>query len=373
MPTPEAPALSPSHPSGPLNTTRTDPATTPSTGAVAHRGRGPVRVVGDFGGTHARLAVLGGRQGELERIRILASGDYPRIRDAVGDYLDMEGIREPGEICLAVAGPVEGDTVHLPNTGWRFSRTALQEALGAPLTVINDFTAQALSLELLGEADLEWYGEPRPGKPGVRAVIGPGTGLGVALALPGGRVLSSEAGHAGFAPADEHEAEILRLLLPRYGRVSVERVVSGPGLENLYRANRALAEGGRGAGPGVPEGRPGDATDIPSVPAREVSRLAQEGDPVALRAVRDFLGILASFAGDMALTAWATGGVYLSGGMLGKMEPLFDADYFRARFQDKGRFSAFCSGVPVARITAQHPGLLGCAAALATGFRPGWS
>jgi glucokinase len=240
--------------------------------------------------------------------------------------------------------------VDLPNSHWDFSRSGLRAYLDAPLTILNDFTAQAFAIDALEEDEIEWIGEPRPRAGGVRTVIGPGTGLGVAIQTPRGEVVPSEAGHVHFAPTDTHEIELLRLLIPRYRRVSVERLVSGPGLENLFWANHHL-EPGRADMPG------------PNRSAREIVSLAQAGSPTALQSIEDFFDVLAAFAGDMALTSWATGGIFLSGGMMHRLRPFLDPERFRARFQDKGRFTRFCETVAVGWIKVDHPGLLGCAAA----------
>jgi glucokinase len=301
------------------------------------------RIVGDFGGTNARLATLADRDDALERITVLACADYPHIHDTIQAYLDRHAITDVEEVCLAVAGPVDADVVHLPNNGWRFSRSELERTLGAPLTVINDFTAQALCIQLLSPGELAWIGTPRPRPEGVQVVIGPGTGLGVAMRLPSGEVVPSEGGHVGFAPTNSHEIELLRLL------------VSGPGLENLYWAQSRL------------DGDP-EAGRAPTLSAQEVSALAESGDARALRSVNDLLDLLATFAGDMALASWASGGVYLSGGALRKLMGFLKPDRFRARFEAKGRFTGFCRELGVAWIAADYPGLVGCAAALVTGY-----
>jgi glucokinase len=283
-------------------------------------------------------------------VDVLSCAGHARIEDAIAVYLAAHGVGRPDRVCLAVAGPVEGDRVDLPNSPWGFSRRCLEETLGAELLVINDFTAQALSIDLLGPDDLVWLGQPRPGPDGIRGVVGPGTGLGVAIQMPNGEVLPSEGGHVGFAPTNDHEIDLLRELHSRFRRVSVERLASGPGLENLYWANRRLRLGGAGA-------------EVRPTPP-EIAALAAAGDPDALRSAQDFLDIVAGFAGDLALMAWATGGIYLSGGVTRGLIGFLDPERFRSRFEDKGRFTRFCETVPVAWIRAEHPGLLGCVAAL---------
>lgn len=309
------------------------------------------RVVADVGGTNARFATVGSSHRELEGVDVLACADYQGLDAAIAAYLRDHGVDAVSSVCLAVPGPVEGDTINLPNSHWSFSRAELEADVGAPLVVLNDFTAQALCLDLLGEEELAWIGDPRPDEKGFRAVIGPGTGLGVAIQSPGGDVVPSEGGHVSFAPTNQHQIGLLRELLGRYGRVSAERVLSGPGLENLYWANAKLGD----YGPDLQERR-----------APEIARLGEQGDRLALETIQDFFDILAAFAGDIALLAWASGGVFLSGGIIGKLEGFFDADRFRARFEDKGRLRDFCERMPVAWITAEHPGLLGCANAFRT-------
>lgn len=313
------------------------------------------RVVADLGGTHARFATLGAN-GTLEQVEVLSCADFPAIQDAIHAYFGARAIGEVAEMCLAVAGPVDQDPIDLPNNPWAFGRLELERELEAPLRVINDFTAQALSIDLLKAEDVTWIGTPRPHDGGTRVVVGPGTGLGVAIHMPGCPVLPSEGGHVGFAPASEHEIDLLRALSTRFRRLSMERFLSGPGLENLYWANWHIERGQVDSG-------------FSRVTAREITALAGGGDPMALRSVNDFFDILASFVGDLALTAWATGGVFLSGGVLRKLVSLFDLQRFRARFEDKGRFTRFCETVPLGWITFDHPGLLGCAAALRDGER----
>lgn len=307
------------------------------------------RMVADVGGTHARFAVVGASPHDLNDVQVLRCADYPDIRDALTDYRRRQHIGSVQELCIAVAGPVGDDLVQLPNGPWRFSVGALQRHLGCPLKVINDFTAQALAIAVLGEDHLAWVGTPRPVGGGPRAIIGPGTGLGVAIQTVDGEVLPSEGGHVGFAPNDPHELKLLGVLLSRFQRVSAERLLSGPGLENLFWANRALSG---------PESLGQDC------PAPEVARLAAEGDPVALRSVHDFFDILAAFAGDIALLTLATGGVYLSGGVLRHLSGFLDVTRFRARFEQKGRLSGLSKSMPLAWVTHHQPGLLGCAAAL---------
>jgi glucokinase len=307
------------------------------------------RLVADVGGTNVRFAVVGATRHELRNVSLLRCADYPNFGEAVAEYLRQNQIDRVLEMCIAVAGPMEQDSVDLPNNHWSFSLTAMRRELGAPLTVINDFTAQALAIDALEPDELAWLGTPRPAGTGIRTVLGPGTGLGIGVLTVDGDVIPSEGGHIGFAPSNEHEMDILERLRPRFRRVSVERLISGPGLENIYRANRQL----EGSHP-LPENE--------QCPADRIAGLASEGDAIAVQSVQDFFDILAAFAGDVSLFTWSTGGVYLSGGVMRRLSEFLDVSRFRSRFEDKGRFAGFCTTVPLAWITHEYPGLLGCAA-----------
>ena len=180
------------------------------------------------------------------------------------------------------------------------------------------------------------------------AVIGPGTGLGVSALMPSGDILPSEAGHVGFAPVDQHQSDLLAVLRKRYQRVSVERILSGSGLANLYWANCHLQ---------------GQCRELP---AAEITAGAQANDPLCRKAVDDFLAILAAFAGDVALMTGASRGVFLSGGILPRLLDFLDEEAFLGHFRAKGRFHDFNTAIPLAVVLAEQPGLRGCAQALAT-------
>jgi glucokinase len=305
-------------------------------------------LVADVGGTWARFALVGEGPRDLRHIERFRCLDFPSLEAALGAYLARAcpaGIRAA---CLALPGPVEGDWVHMANNPWRISRSALEAFLRAPVALVNDFAAQAMASSTVLPDELHYIGAPRPAEQGIRIVVGAGTGLGVAVRLPGGQVLPSEAGHVGFSPATPHERELLNALLGQHARVSVERLVSGPGLVNLYHANQVVAGH---SSPGTPD---------PMTPGL-VRSLAQEGDPIAQQAVRDFFNALASFAADLALVLLATGGVYLSGGVVPKLLGLLDADAFRRRFEAKGRLQGFAATVATACMGLDEPGLVGAA------------
>ena len=303
-------------------------------------------IVADIGGTNARFAWIKRGETTLNNTIVFPAADYPHLEDAIRAYMLETAIEGVEKICLAVAGPAGEDIVDLPNNHWRFSCAALEAGLDIPLSVINDFTAQAFCLDCLDENELCWVGEPRPRGGDIRTVVGPGTGLGVAIRMPSGDIVPSEGGHVAFAPTNDHEMALLKVLMTRYDRVSVERLLSGQGLSNLYWANARIKDEERELSP--PEIVAGAGVD----------------DPLCLQTIDDFFNILASVTGDFALMSWSVDGVYLSGGILPRVWNLFDVEKFRTRFEAKGRFREFCASTPIALIQAEQPGLLGCAAAL---------
>ncbi|MEY4642082.1 MAG: hypothetical protein RLZZ227_2076 [Pseudomonadota bacterium] len=304
-------------------------------------------IVADIGGTNARFACALADSSELLHIQSLKGATHPRLEDAFRAYVDSIPGCEVATLCMAVAAPVEHDPIRLTNSPWVFSRAELAAALGCEVLIINDFTAQAACLDVLAPTELEWWGAPRPSGGRVRVVLGPGTGLGVAGISPDGSVMPTEGGHVGFAPSNAHELQILELLLEQFERVSVERLLSGPGLCTLYAANAALN---------------GTRAEAPS--AADITKHAQHGDALCLQTTNDFLDILATVAGDYALGMGARDGVYLTGGILPQLGALLDPERFRQRFDAKGRMRPYCASTPLALIKADNTGLRGCLAAL---------
>jgi glucokinase len=275
------------------------------------------------------------------------------VVEAARAYLDG---RRVGTAVFAVATPVESDWVHLTNSPWAFSIEATREALGLDdLAVINDFVAQALAVPQLGPKDLIKIGgdEPAPDRP--IGVIGAGTGLGVAGLMPvvgGWQPVASEGGHVSFAPHDEVEAAVLAHLRQRYGHVSNERLMAGPGLVNLAQALAGLQ--GQELEPLTPE---------------QVAQRARSGScPYCVEAVQRFPALLGGAAGDLALMFCARGGVFIAGGVCPRLGDQFDVARFWARFIAKGRFEDYLSPIPTYLVTRPDTGLLG-AAALLVGLR----
>lgn len=306
----------------------------------------PVSIVADIGGTNARFAHVSADSDDLLGIEVLASADFPQFIDTILCYIERAQLSHIDGICLAVAAPVSQDWIDFGNNHWAFSCAELRKALGIPVLFINDFDAQALSIDGLADRELMWIGEPRPSEDSVKAVMGPGTGLGVSGLLPSGHIVPSEGGYIGFSPLDDHQQALHTILRGRYDRVSIEHVLSGRGLSNLYWANSKLLGCDRELGPA------------------EITANAQSGDSRCVKTVDDFLAILAAVAGDVALMMRATGGVYISGGIVPKLLEKLDPTDFRRRFNEKGRASGMCANTPLAIVLAEHPGLRGCVEAL---------
>lgn len=314
-------------------------------------------LVADIGGTHARFALAepdAQRRPQLQAVAELHTADYPSLLDAARHYLEREGKREVRTAVFAVACPVAGDAIKITNNPWQFSIRELRQELGLEtLQLINDFAAIGYAVPRLRREDLQIIG-PAPERiagecrDGHYSVLGPGTGLGVGrLLLRRGEaiVLETEGGHVGFAPATPYEMRILEVLWRERPRVSAERLISGPGLLNLYRAICAV------------EGRAPEA----GTPA-QVSEGAAVAGSVCERAVLLFCELLGAFSGDTVLMHGAWDGVYLAGGITPKLLPWIRRGGFRERFERKGRFETLLRRVPTLAITHPQAGLLGAAA-----------
>ncbi len=302
----------------------------------------PVSIVADIGGTNARFAYVVHGSIELRSVDVLSCSDFSSLIDAIRSYMKRNDIVCVEKMCLAIAAPIVSDWVDMPNNHWAFSHAKLQESLGVEVSIINDFTAQALALDGLLESELLWLGPARPEGGRTRAVIGPGTGLGMSAMMPEGNVIVSEGGHIDFSPTDSHEIELLKQLWSRHDRISVERLLSGMGLSNLHWANCCLKG------------------EDKILTAPEVTEGAFSGDSDCLKAVNDFFNILASTAGDLALMMRAGDGIYIAGGIVPRLLDLLDRESFRRRFNNKGRCTELCVQTPLAIVLAPYPGLTGC-------------
>lgn len=306
----------------------------------------------DIGGTHVRfaLAEVDGAGVRLDKETVLRTGDYAGLAEAWQAYQSQIDHPLPPRAGIAVAGPVDGDTVRLTNNHWQMRRAELPLALGLEaLALVNDFAAVAHAVAVCPAREMLRICGPDAPLParGVISIVGPGTGLGVAILDKtdmGDRVISTEGGHIEFAAIDPLGEAIRRDLAATHGRVSLERVLSGPGLRPIY-----LALGG-GA----------------HVSDAELWSAGLSGvDSVAAAAVDYFCGLLGAAAGDFALAHGAQA-VVIAGGVGLRLANRLPTSAFRDRFIAKGRFGAHMATLPVQLITLSQPGLLGAAAAFAT-------
>jgi glucokinase len=308
-------------------------------------------LVGDVGGTHARFALVepsaAGPWSVLQRLDL--DERFVTFDEALRSYLERSGISAiPSRAAIAVAGPVAAGSARFTNRGWDISEAALRTFGFERAILINDFAALALAVDLLDPKHLHAIGPNLKGlEGGTITILGAGTGFGVScLARQGEHVvpMATEGGHMGFAPSTDEEVAALQLMWKQSGRVSVERILSGGGLEHLYRTLEQLA---------------GRVT--PALTAAQISAAAlrQEAGPTA--ALTLFCAIFGAVAGDLALAHGARGGVYLAGGIAEKIEPFLMQSPFRQRFEDKGRLSSYVAAIPTQLIVSPDIALLGAA------------
>jgi glucokinase len=298
------------------------------------------RLLADIGATNVRFALLS--NGVLGPIKSFTVADFPRFTDAINAFFDCHCRHlSVCEALLAVAGPVDKDRCVLTNSAWTIDAPELCAAFSfANVHILNDFEATALSLPLLTAADLYQVGSGEVVLGAPMAVLGPGTGLGVACYVPGAQspiVIASEGGHATMAAISEREDAIINYLRRQFGHVSAERVVSGSGLENLYRAVIAI-----------------DGVEAPERNAAEITNAALDGTcPVARTALDLFCAMLGTIAGNVALMFGARGGIFIAGGIAPRLTEYIARSEFRAHFEHKGRFKRYLANIPSSIIV--HP------------------
>ena len=327
----------------------------------------------DVGGTKTLVALFEPRGDAfaLSRLESYPSRQHPSLEDILSLFLAASGSVEPECAGFGVAGAVIGGRAQVTNLEWGVDSARLAAALRLKsVALVNDLVANAWAVDHLGQADLAVLKPGKPAKGGNVAVISAGTGLGEAALVRGGAAggvtaaLATEAGHADFAPRVELEIDLLRYLGSKFGHVSYERILSGPGLVNVYHF---LRDTGRGEEPAwlAAELAGGD-------PAPAISRAALSGrSPLCELALETFLEVYGAEAGNLALRTMATGGVFVGGGIapkvfagLDKAEPARTArflDAFRDAFVDKGRFASMLQAVPVQLILNDRAALLGAA------------
>jgi len=312
-----------------------------------------IGVVADIGGTNARFAVatVDGARIALAQQATLSTADFASFEAAFASYAARLPER-PQVGAFALASPIAGSEIKLTNNPWVLRTAGLADRLGlARVALLNDFEAVARSVGELAPDELRPLAGPAGLPPdGMVSVVGPGSGLGVAMLLrrnKAAHVIACEGGHIGFAPADAIDAHILRFVGGRYPRVSAERLISGPGLVQVYVALAEL------------EGR----AIVPPHPVPLWQAALGGEDAHAAAALDRWLMLLGGFAGDMAL-AHGAAAVVLAGGVLPRLAPDRDLAPLLARFTAKGRFETAMRGLPLALIVHPQPGLLGAATLL---------
>ena len=312
------------------------------------------RLIADIGGTFARFA-LSSERGRFDQVASLRCAEHEDFHAAVTAYLRQVGSPAVQHAAIAIANPVSGDDVRMTNYHWQFSIEQMRQRLALDtLLVVNDFTALAMALPQLSTHERRQVGGGSARPRSVVGLLGSGSGLGVSGLIPaddGWISLGSEGGHVSFAPRDERELAILRFAWREHGHVSFERLLSGPGLELIHEA---LAE------------RAGQAAAADTrLRAPEITRRALAGgDAVCSDALDAFCAMLGTAAGNVAVTLGAMGGIYIGGGIVPRLGEYFDRSGFRARFEDRGRFSSYLAGIPTFVITAEQATFTGVAAIL---------
>jgi glucokinase len=314
------------------------------------------RLLGDVGGTNARWAWQAGPGQVPSHAATLAANEHASIGQSIAAYLNRQSLPAPRAAAFGIATAVTGDVVRMTNHPWAFSIDALRRELGVGrLLVLNDFETLAHAVPGLVAADLHAVGGGAAVSGAALAVIGAGTGLGVSGLVADGRggwrVIVGEGGHVTLPASNAREASLMAVMRERFGHVSAERALSGPGLVNLYDAACRL------------DGEAPEALEPAQVLARSLPGTAAHSVQCE-EAVNVFAALLGSIAGNLALTLGARGGVFIGGGIVPRLGARFASLPFRARFEDKGRFRAYLEAIPTWVITADSPALLGAARAL---------
>lgn len=309
-------------------------------------------LVADVGATNARFALVTDA-GELHKIAVLPCAQYPNLESAIVAYLDQEHARElVSGACIAIAGTVHQAIFDLANNHWQVNKAHVNAALGCEVVWINDFTAQAWAMSQITPSDFVTIKPGTVVAKGNRLVMGPGTGLGVAGLVAHGEgwvPVMGEGGHVGFAPASSQHSEILSYMWQHYEHVSAERLLSGSGLMDLYAAVAHVS---------------GQKPTLTEVAMVVQSAQMSTPDPLAVQTLCVFCSMLGHAVANAALLYGAVGGVYLTGGILPRMQDFLMASDFGRSFTQKGRLSGYLQDIPIFLCKAKQPGLQGAAIAL---------
>src|SRR5579871_279635 len=316
-------------------------------------------LAGDIGGTNARLAYFEPHNGHLKLVseRVFPSREHSEFGEIVTRFVDDSGAR-PEAACFGIAGPVRNGRVETSNLPWVIEQSRLAKQIHLPATLlINDLEANAWGIGALAPSDLVPLNRVSGAAVGNQAVIAPGTGLGEAgLFWDGTRhhVFACEGGHTDYAPQGDLQIELLRFLTARYGHVSYERILSGPGLLNVYEFLRQT-EGGKESEQLAFAMQTGD-------PAAAISQSALNGtDSLAEKALDLWIAVYGAETSNLALKVMATGGLFLAGGISPKILPKLKEPLFMEAFLNKGRMNPLIEAIPVHVIMNEKAGLLGAA------------
>jgi len=318
-------------------------------------------LAGDIGGTKTNLAVYTMERGVPSIIseRNYLNRDHAGIEEILRLFLEDTG-RLPHIACFGVAGAVMGGICDMPNLGWHLDEKALTSLIGMhQVKLLNDLEATAYGITTLNPDQLVTLNQGKQRKAGNMALIAAGTGLGEAILFRAGKgysISATEGGHADYAPRNDEEVDLFRYLAGQFRRVSYERVVSGPGLYNIYRF---LKDTGRFPDPAWLAERLAQEADASAVIAQ--AALNHEAD-ICVAVLERFMSIYGAEAGNLALKALATGGIYIGGGIAPKILPKFSEGGFMSAFLDKGRFSGLLADIPVRVIVEPKTALRGAAA-----------
>lgn len=310
-------------------------------------------IVADIGGTNARFALVTGKAQDnfmIDYIHVLNAREYPTCSAALRSYLEKIGDIKPKSACLAIAGPVVSDTVRMTNLSWEFSCIAMAKEFGFQhFVAMNDFAAVAAACGQLTDEHLITIKPGAEERGAAKAVFGPGTGLGVAglinhqgawLPVP------CEGGHVNIAPATTFEAEVVKAAIATHGHVSAEMFISGPGLVNLYKAIATV----RGS------------TIEEVTPAQITQNALADTTGIYGETLSTFCSFIGSFAGNLALTYGAKGGIYMAGGILPRFSDFLIASGFIERFSSKGVMSHYVKTIPAKLIVHPETAFVGAAA-----------
>ncbi|SFU63889.1 glucokinase [Nitrosomonas eutropha] len=310
---------------------------------------------GDIGGTKTllRSAVIKNEEVELHYEHRYDSRQYGDFDSILEDFLKQSGC-QPVVVCLAVAGPIVDQQVHLTNLPWMINASALAEKFSiSAVKIVNDFEGMAASIEVLPQDDLVMLQAGEPSSSAMRVVLGAGTGMGVAWLIKRGRYyepLATEAGHVDFAPTSAIQIELLRYLMTKYQRVSIERLLSGQGLTHIFNFLQADMAAGAHL----------KSIELDADDGATVTRLAFEHQyPIALKALDLFAKIYGAYAGNLALTGLCRGGVYIAGGIAPRIIQTLQQPGFIQAFCNKGRYSELVREIPVYVVMNPKAGLLG--------------